>query len=243
MKGPNILAACILAAASAGASYGADININSWDKLNDNRENLNNNYILDENISPEYHITAGTWDSSTKGSWNLDGSNIELVGNYQDKGFSIQNNIDSFVFKNHNIKEFKTNSQGGVIWNGGQNGQLLSSTIKSSGAKEGGVLYNNGSMSLIDGNTFDSNFINEGNGGVIYNNSTIDNISNNTFTNNGAYDGYSKGGAIYNRGTIGNSDTSGIVDSIFENNQSLRGGGAIFNEGTIKLIASDFLNN
>lgn len=229
--------AVLVAISTVGAAGAQDININSWSDLISKAQDLNNKYILNEGVTPysNSNFKIGSWNSGYKGSWNLDGNNVLLTtGSHIRSGFSIENNINSFVFENLNIDKFKNdNGPGGVIWNGGTGGVLQNSTISNSGARDGGVIYNNASFDRISGNKFNNNFVNYGNGGVIYNNGNIAEISDNIFNNNGAYDGDAKGGAIYNNE---NATITKIDSSKFTNNQSAREGGAIYNNGTIGAI-------
>ncbi len=235
----NKILTMLLASTSISAAFGADIQINSWGDLYNNRENLNNNYTLNSPISLDGHLTIGTWDSGTVGYWNLDGSNWELSGGNSDKAFSVQNNISAFVFNNLNLKEIKNSGEnGGVIWNGGKNGVISNSVFKSSGTKYGGVIYNQGEIVSINNVLFEDNFINSGAGGAIYNSDsrTIAEIKNSNFISNSAYDNSSNGGAIYNaNGTINLIENTNFGNSDTQNsgNTAAGEGGAIYNNGTI----------
>ncbi len=248
----TLLLAILTVISTTGVTYGQDIEINSWNNLKDNSTNYDNKYILQNGVSAGDHIKIGSWDSETKGNWNLDGNNVELSRGYSSSGFSIENNINSFVFENLNISEFKngqSQGSGAVFWNGGNGGVLKNSTIRRSGTNsaDGGVIYNNTSASFdsISNSIFENNFVDNANGGVIYNNGTITTISSSEFNHNGVYDGGALGGgAIYNNSKIGT-----IEDSKFQYN-ALRGfaknGAAIFNaqDSSITTIKnSTFLEN
>lgn len=119
--------------------------------------------------------------------------------------------------------------------------------------KEYGFAYDKGVLSIasINGVTYPI-YINSGGGsvqdttfdavsgiGVIVNDGEAV-ISNNIFTNNSnsgnSYDATGNGGAINNRVT-GNME---IINSNFEKNSSDGLGGAIYNEGTLKVTAKDY---
>ncbi len=245
-----ILAASLIVATSVSISWAQDVTINSWSDLNSHAKDYTDHLIIKSNISPDQHIKVGEWDSTTKGSWYLDGGNHKLEVNYQNNGFSIENNITSFVFKNMNMVNFKNDgSSGGVFWNGGNGGQILSSYFNHNGAKDGGVLYNTAGISLIQGTTFYDSFVNNGNGGAIYNNSgaTIALIENSHFRKNQVYDG-GNGGAIYNEGKITEIKSTDFGDEGTEGNRNIAKdeGGAIYNasQGTIdKINNSGFYYN
>lgn len=236
MKIKGLMLTCLLAS-TINIAHATDINVYSWDELRDYAKNgnLNDKYILNDSVSPNGNqVEVGNWGSSNTGSWNLNGNNVLLNGNYNNNRFNIQNNITSFIFENLNIEQFKNGGQqGGVFWTADTltDGQLLNSTIVRSGAREGGVIYNNGTFSNIIGNTFTNNFTDNGNGGVIYNNGTIKNISNNIFSNNSANQSSSAGGVIHNSGTI-----ETIAYNTINENYSSGNAGAIYNAGTIGLI-------
>ena len=123
-----ILAASLIVATSVSITWAQDVSINSWDNLKSHEKDYSSHLMIKNDITTNQHITVGDWNSTTKGSWYLDGGNHKLEGSWQNNGFSIQNNITSFIFKNINTHNFKNNnSTGGVFWIGGTGGQILTS--------------------------------------------------------------------------------------------------------------------
>lgn len=244
MKFRDLLIACIVTAGTISIASAEDITLNSWNDLKNNSQNLNNNYTFNGSINPTETITIG--GGATQGSWNLNGNNILLDGNYGDYKLTIENNINSFVFENLNVEEFKSNwndANGGVIYNKGTNGVIKNSVFVRSGAKNGsngGVIYNAGTLSLIDKVTAHNNFVDNANGGVIYNtqNAVIDKISNSEFYDNTANSGSSAGAGIYNQGEI-----KEIVDTTIRNNSSTGNAGAIYNSGIIGSITGGSISS
>lgn len=233
-------------------TYADTITVNNWDELRNNGNHLNKTYVLSDGVTPSGSFNVGNKDDPTYGSWNLVGKNVRLSGNYNDHKFAIMNNIDSFVFENLNIENFKTDGGwGGVIYNEStaKTAEVKSSTFTGNGAKHGGIIYNNGgNFSLIDNNTFKGNFINNGTGIVIYNNGTIGTISNNSFESNTAYGRNRDDNSYYTASALFNNTDATIKEIIgntFYNNRAasdnddgyLTNGAAIHNRGTIGEIS------
>lgn len=163
---------------------------------------------------------------------NFDGQNHYLDGENTYGGFLL--NKDS-VFDQIRMTNFK--------------GQL------ESGASSyyAGAIYNEGGTIDINNSYFANNYadsgsINFGAGGAIYNmqNSTM-NINSTLFENNYADGGLSYGGAIANGKPASASANIIIQNSIFKNNYATSSGGssggAIYNNGDIKIYSSLFENN
>lgn len=163
---------------------------------------------------------------------NFDGQNHYLDGENTYGGFLL--NKDS-VFDQIRMTNFK--------------GQL------ESGASSyyAGAIYNEGGTIDINNSYFANNYadsgsINFGAGGAIYNmqNSTM-NINSTLFENNYADGGLSYGGAIANGKPASESANIIIQNSIFKNNYATSSGGssggAIYNNGDIKIYSSLFENN
>lgn len=240
------------------------VEVSNWNQLKGYATTYGNTYIINSNITPGPRVYVGKQNGDinggkvNEGSWNLKGDNKELNGGWGNNGFSIEDNITDFVFENLNMKNFQDKNGSGVIWNSGgsTNSKVQNSTFRENGGKTGGVIRNDGTLSLIN-NTFENNFTDNGQGGAVFNseNATIVDITGNTFKNNSIY-GSEKfggaicekfGGAIYNTGTISN-----IKNNIFENNgfrvgedREVGDGAAIYNDqsGSIGTIDSTFTGN
>ena len=110
-------------------------------------------------------------------------------------------------------------------------------STSTSGAAQGGAIFNDGTISSIIDSTFTNNSAGDS-GGAIFNNGTISSIIDSTFTNNSA----SQGGAIYNTGTIGQIGSAGhnvlFKDNYAKATEGSAQGGAIYNTGTIGSITN-----
>ena len=116
---------------------------------------------------------------------------------------------------------------------GGENLTITKNSANAtSGYNGGGAIYNLGTISGVNGIKFIENTARL-NGGAIYNNtgSFAGGISNSTFTSNSARDG----GAILNTTAAANAMT--IYDSTFTSNTATNQGGAIWNKGTVGIVA------
>jgi len=183
------------------------------------------------------------------------------------------NNINEIITSTINNSTFENNhafQDGGAIYNDCGAINLDNVTFIGNHADNGGggAIYNSGILSNTDPNT--GNSINESitftiqnstfennhslvDGGAIYNDRGTLNISDSTFTGNRSE--FSQGGAIYNSGILSNIDpntgnsinesiTFTIQNSTFENNHSLIGGGAIYNDnGTLNIDNVIFRGN
>lgn len=257
------------------------VEVSNWDQLKGYATTYGNTYITNSNITPGPRVYVGKQNGDinggkvNEGSWNLKGDNKELNGGWGNNGFSIEDNITDFVFENLNMKNFQDKNGSGVIWNSGgsTNSKVQNSTFRENGGKTGGVIRNDGTLSLIN-NTFENNFTDNGQGGAVFNseNATIVDITGNTFKNNSIYGSEKFGGAIYNTGTISNiknnifenngfrvgedrevgdgaaiyndqSGSIGTIDSTFTGNQVTDLGGAIYNKGAIDSVAGAFTSN
>lgn len=147
--------------------------------------------------------------------------------------------------------------EGGAIYNAGNatitdntftgNGKYTDSDGNVQRAQSGGAIYvgkstEGANRTTIERNTFDSNAAEMG--GAIYNNGGTDAnfvaINYNTFKNNTA----DQGGAIYTQGTTDSTSTVLTINgNRFENNFADSDGGAIYNNGTMSIKESAFLNN
>ena len=170
------------------------IEVNNWQGIQENAQNYGSSLKLTADTNANRQIKIGQWDSSTKGSWSLDGGNHVINASWQPHGFSIENNINAFVFKNLNFKNVsRDRGPGGVFYNSGgtEQSEIIDSFFDSNDVKNtdgGGVLYNNATVHLINNSKFSNNYVNNARGSVIYNNGKITTISNNTFDRNGVYD-------------------------------------------------------
>ena len=163
---------------------------------------------------------------------NFDGQNFLMNGENAYGGFLLDK--DS-VFSQIKMTNFK--------------GQLESGTS----SYYAGAIYNEGGAIDVNNSYFANNYadserINFGAGGAIYNmqNSTM-NINSTVFENNYADGGSSYGGAIANGKPASGIANMTIQNSIFKNNYAISSsgsnGGAIYNNGNIKIYSSQFENN
>ena len=156
---------------------------------------------------------------------------------------------------------------GGGIYSTNSQHQLTNILfLNNSASGDGGGLYNNSSNLILDDITFSSNYTSD-RGGAIYNYDSSPRITDSNFLHNGG----DEGGAIYNSyasnpiidrtifkdnvaetagGGIYNKEYNYylnknplIVNSIFEGNISLDGGGIYNDRSNSKVINSTFVNN
>lgn len=166
-------------------------------------------------------------NSSSSVGGLANGGAIYNVGNAEINGHFTNN----FVYSENE------NAQGGAIFNADSGTLTLTDNKTFYGNRAGyagGAIYNEGSVSALNGMRFDTNISSFG--GAIYNISDngMQSISNSLFVGNIA----SKGGAINNQGNI-----STITENTFENNVGVEGA-AIWNNGTISEISnSNFFGN
>ena len=144
-----------------------------------------------------------------------------LIQIESDKTLSLSNvGISSFI----SVIDY-----GGAIRNNGTLDISGSKFTGNSSFDKGGAIFNNGSSLSITDSTFTGNSTG-GDGGAINNFGSItSNITGSTFTGNIAE---SEGGAISNSRNL----TIGTLSATFKNNTA-NYGGAIFNSGTINLVA------
>ncbi len=149
-------------------------------------------------------------------------------------------------------------ARGGVIYNSNDASnifEIVGSTFRyNSASARGGVIGSISSstneVSVININTSKFEYNNATEGGVVYTKATVD-ITNSNFTYNNAT---VSGGVIYNNATA--TDDTGslkalnnnlevvILKSNFTNNKAITGeGGAIYNQGELKVNSSAFENN
>ena len=160
-------------------------------------------------------------------------------------------------------------ASGGAIHNdNGTIGNITNNKISDnfaatqSYAADGGAIYNNGNIGNISTKEINNNYTSSingnggvlwgGRGGAIYNTGSIKNISANNASNNYAksYDLYgnrwagtnSGGGLIYNTSSIGAISIENISNNYTEGYFNAYGG-AVYNEGTIDSIKSNFNGN
>lgn len=166
-------------------------------------------------------------NSSSSVGGLANGGAIYNVGNAEINGHFTNN----FAYSENE------NAQGGAIFNADSGTLTLTDNKTFYGNRAGyagGAIYNEGSVSALNGMRFDTNISSFG--GAIYNISDngIQSISNSLFVGNIA----SEGGAINNQGNI-----STITENTFENNVGVEGA-AIWNNGTISEISnSNFFGN
>lgn len=166
-------------------------------------------------------------NSSSSVGGLANGGAIYNVGNAEINGHFTNN----FAYSENE------NAQGGAIFNADSGTLTLADNKTFYGNRAGyagGAIYNEGSVSALNGMRFDTNISSFG--GAIYNISDngIQSISNSLFVGNIA----SEGGAINNQGNI-----STITENTFENNVGVEGA-AIWNNGTISEISnSNFFGN
>ena len=187
------------------------------------------------NIGPEkgYGGAIGSDGSSTV-------SDSTFTMNYASPGGAVANfgnmNITNCIFNKNSATMF-----GGALLNVGY---LNLTSCKFNGNTDekgnGGAICNIGHLALVD-NIFTNN--SAVSGGVIFNAGTLTITNNNSFNDNNAT---SKGGAIYNslfsmdgQNFVGNAIIGGTT---FKANKASYGG-AIENEGNLKITSSDFIDN
>ena len=221
------------------ADDGNTVLIGSWSSLQQHARDYGKTFRLSDS---SFNLDGSAFDigsaADVSGDWKLDGNNIRLTGNYQNRALAVMKNINSFAFNNMNVENFKKeNGWGGFLYNDNAadaaQAEITDSVFTRNGASLGGVIYNNGIITTINNVEFNDNFVDNGAGGAIYNNGSIQNISDSSFTQNNAYskDG---GGAVYNNS---NATIALIKNTNFENNKaSGQNGGAIYNAGTITAI-------
>lgn len=233
------------------------VDVHDWYNLKGYAQTYDNTYKLQPGYWPGFWMNndqsfdVGSKDSEQKGSWNIDGNKdagVVLQSNYKNNALAIMNNITSFVFENIKAEEFKKDGGwGGFIYNEStaETAELKNSEFLRSGAKLGGIIYNNGGhFSLIDNNKFQNGFVDYGSGSVIYNDGTIDVISNNEFSNNvvNQTDTDYRAGAIFNK--AGATITTIKDNKFIQNKASGLNGAAINNAGTItEIIGGEFTDN
>lgn len=178
-----------------------------------------------------------------EGTFNATGNFISnsssSVGGLANGGaiYNVGNAEINGHFTNNFAYSENENAQGGAIFNADSGTLTLADNKTFYGNRAGyagGAIYNEGSVSALNGMRFDTNISSFG--GAIYNISDngIQSISNSLFVGNIA----SKGGAINNQGNI-----STITENTFENNVGVEGA-AIWNNGTISEISnSNFFGN
>ena len=174
------------------------------------------------------------------------------IHNYVDKGISTIGDITGNFINN------SASGSGGAIYNNGTIGDItgdfagnsVSYSGNSSASGSGGAIYNNGTIGDITGDfagnsvSYSGNSSASGSGGAISNNGAIGDISGNFVDNTISSTGlvYTYGGAIYN----GRSSILGdITGDFIKNSASSYGalGGAVYNKGSISLLAGDFVEN
>ena len=223
-----------------------NITVNSWDELSQHNKDYGKTFLLNDQ---SFNLNAGGFDigapDAAAGSWSLDGNNVHLTGNYQNHALAVMKNINSFVFKNMSVENFKKDGGlGGFLYNDNANdsekAEITDSKFIGNGAEKGGVVYNNSTLTKIDNVVFNGNFVDNGAGGAIYNAGSLKNISNSTFESNASYNG--DAGGIYN---AENSEITNIENTSFKNNKAAKkNGGAIYNAGTItSIIGGSFIGN
>ena len=200
-------------------------------------------------------LTGGnaTYGGAIHNDGDLTVSGSTFSGNTAYGGGTIYNrgtlDVSGSVFSGNNA------SNGGAIYNGGSV-TVNGSTFTGNTAYWGGTISNEGILDVTD-SIFTNNT--EGLGGVIYNYGGSVTVSDSTFIGNTAdYGGaiYNYGGSVtvsdstftnniaYNGGAIWNSDTLGVKDSVFQNNNATWSGGAIHSgSGSVTVSGSTFTNN
>ena len=156
---------------------------------------------------------------------SINGSYTSNKATYDGGAINNEGTIDSInaTFTNN------TAIYGGAIQNNSGTITSINGTFTDNKATNyGGAIYNSTDNSIIKSiqGTFIGNKATNGDGGAIYNKWTIDSI-NATFDNNTA----KKGGAIYNLNPISS------LQGTFTNNTAEDSGGAIYNKGTINIVA------
>ena len=177
-------------------------------------------------------------NQSNNSTINLTNSQFKECSNnnLQDEGGVVYNNGGKIISSNNLYESNFVKVAGGVIYNKeGGNVSFDSDIFSRNSAIEelGGAIYSTGNLA-ISKTDFTENSANKG-GGAIYI-SGVAKITESDFNKN-FLTGSGIGGAIYN-----SSNDLVITDSNFVNNYingSLSSGGAIFNEGTLNLIAKN----
>jgi len=139
------------------------------------------------------------------------------------KGPQSEANIQNTIFYNNNADE-----RGGAIYNENGKVNVTLADFNENSAKNGGAAGNSGIMKM-EGVTFNKNTATN-NGGAALNTGELE-IKTGEFSENIAQN---NGGALYNSGT------TILTDVNFKNNTAQTGkGGAIYNEGTVTIIANE----
>ncbi|MDX2232290.1 MAG: CHAT domain-containing protein [Leptolyngbyaceae cyanobacterium bins.349] len=168
---------------------------------------------------------------------NLD-KNLTLIGsgettiqaNGRDRVFQV-NSGQTIALENLTLTNGAARNGGG-IYNSGSLTLTNSTVTNNQAADEGGGIYNTGSLSLI--NSTVTNNQSARSGGGIYNTGSLD-IETSTIDRNEAL--FSNGGAIHNRGTLS------LRNSTIDRNRTEDSGGGVYNTGRVEIIGSTFSRN
>lgn len=159
-------------------------------------------------------------------------------GTYKEYNININKNMNVIGENQKNTIINGTNT--GPIFNiiSGVKVTLINLTLTNGTSSNGGVIYNLGTLNVID-STFTNNKATYG--GAIYNDHILT-VNNSTFTKNRASN---CGGAIYNDYTSKNTGTLTVTSTKFTNNNANYGGaiGAISHFGTLTVTGTTFTNN
>ena len=196
--------------------------------------NLNAN-VTNNTFDTNYSKAESTWTSAS-GYANAQGG---AIYNYKSSTTGVGNSIldvENTTLKNNYVNASSAsgyaNAQGGAIYNSSTGTQIAKVTI------DGGTFNDNYAQATAKGNSASTYAY--GYGGAIYNTGAL-NITDSSFNRNNANAtgttastfAYGRGGAIYNTGA------TTITNTTFADNTAKSQGGAIYNSGTLKLVADN----
>ena len=160
-------------------------------------------------------------------------------------------NITNSEFADNVGLTASTSSRGGAVYNEGGTVNIDNSTFTGNKARYGGAVYNkrklvtgkdvssmNISNSVFGGDNIEDGNTSTSQGGAIYNTSKMT-ISDSVFKNNSSAENMN-GGAISNEA---NSDLTISGNTLFENNNSGKLGGAIYNTEKLNINGAKFKSN
>ncbi|WP_162685743.1 hypothetical protein [Methanosphaera sp. BMS] len=203
-----------------------DSTVNSWSTLASAVSSATSDTII--TLDEGTYTTTSTIPFSKKITVTIDGNGQTIDGN-QLQVFSIGSG-SSLVLKNITIRNAKSYN-GGVIYNNGTL-TIFNSTLINNTANSGGAIYNDiKSTSSIYNSTLSNNTVNNDTGEAVF--------ERDSYYWNSPYAINLAGGAIYN-----NDGTMSIYNSTLSNNTAQVCGGAIYNRnGTMNIYNSTLNNN
>ncbi len=220
--------------------------------------------LVNSNISTNVGNFGGGVDN--RGSLNI--TNSTVSGNIADQGAGIMNSYGSVTIVNSTFSgNHSTVTAGGAIINDAGTLYISGSTFSNNVATtEGGAIYNNVGIAVdVTNSTFSRNSSSFG-GGIINVGSTL-NITDSSFVENssGSTLGNGGGGGIYNSagstlkvtnttfskntttgsggGIVNSTDSNAVLDHTTFLENEADSGGAIYNDGNMIVMSSEFTAN